>query len=242
MHKGFETLTLPKDCHTQVQDNTLCVTKWNWDYADALAFQQQAQSFISKHKDKKIFIFCNHPHVFTLGRGNERGEENLVDFDQRIESNLSFPLYKIRRGGGITFHYPGQWIFYPIVAIRPDFNLENLMCWMLKSVATTLKEDFDVAEAITANKLMGVWVNRRKIASIGLGINRFITEHGLALNLQNDEKMFAELRKVFPCGLEYTTYLTLEELNQRSDNLQAFHQKFLERLFRQNYVACDGLV
>lgn len=232
MLQQFEGLTLPQNAEVKAYDNILTVTKWNWDYADCLQFQQQSQAFIRDNKDKKIYIFCNHPHVFTLGRGNERGEDGLVEFSQEQNEQLSFPVFKIKRGGGITFHYPGQWIFYPIVAVSPSYNLENLMCWMLKEVANTLKESFGVTEAIAAKKLMGVWVNRKKIASIGLGVNRFVTEHGLALNLQSDAKMSEELKKIYPCGLDASTYLSLEDLNNQSDNIEKFHQLFQVRLFK----------
>ena len=228
---SFDSLELPPNCETIVYANILTVTKWDWDYAECLDFQKKAQAFIRENRSLKIYIFCNHPHVFTLGTGNERGQKDLVEFQPEDEKKLSFPLFKIRRGGGVTFHYPGQWIFYPIVALSPKNNLEELMCWMLKEVASILRESFNVENVLAAKKLMGVWVDRRKIASIGLGVNRFVTEHGLALNLQKDELMSRELRKISPCGLNFSTYLSLEELNSKNDNLQKFHELFYGRLF-----------
>lgn len=228
----FSSLPLPERSETEIFGDILCVTKWNWDYQQALDFQVTAQNFVRENKSKKIYIFCNHPHVFTLGTGNERGDDTLIDFNEAEQTLLPFPLFKIRRGGGITFHYPGQWIFYPIVAINPKNNLQDLMGWMLKQVADVLREEFKVTNILSAKKLLGVWVGRNKIASIGLGANRFVTEHGLALNLQSDKKMFAELKKIHPCGLTATTYIDLESINHKADNIEKFHQAFLASLFR----------
>ena len=73
-------------------------------------------------------------------------------------------------------------------------------------------------------------MNKSKIASIGIGISKFVTEHGLALNLLNDEEMFLELKKINPCGIDPTTYITAEsQLSGTSENLiERFHQAFIQ--------------
>lgn len=225
---SFDQLLSAFNIMGYVYDNTLIVEKWNWDYLEALEFQKAAQKMVAKNKQLKVFIFCNHPHCFTLGRGNERGVESLLEFDSSIESSLNFPVHRIKRGGGITFHYPGQWIFYPIIALGPTNSMSDLMNWMLKSVRDTVADHFNVKDVVTANKLMGVWHKRRKLASIGMGADRFITEHGLALNLIYDEKMFNELSKISPCGISSTTYISLDQITNSSENLiEKFHKAFL---------------
>ena len=181
-HTVFQNLRIPLDCEAIVKENILYITKWNWDYLECLEFQKQAQEIIRKHRDHKIYIFCNHPHCFTLGRGNERGRDDLLDFDETVIKKLKFPVHKIHRGGGITFHYPGQWIFYPIVSINNSYNLDEHMCWLLKSVKENLRDNFKLEKVMATKKLLGVWHERKKLASIGVGLNRFVTEHGLALN------------------------------------------------------------
>ena len=215
---------------TQVHSNFLVVKKWNWDYLSCLNFQKKAQAFVQKNREYKIYIFCNHPHCFTLGRGNERDNTDLIDFDTRLEQNLAFPLHKIHRGGGITFHHPGQWIFYPIVAINNKYTLDDHMCWMLKSVKEVLRLDFALPGALATKKLMGVWYERKKLASIGVGLNRFVTEHGLALNIYYDQKMFEEVMKINPCGIKPTTYTALEKLVEVDGKLiDLFHQKYVQK-------------
>lgn len=226
-----ESISSLEDIECFQFDDTLFVTHWNWDFQQALSFQKKAQVLVQKNRNLKVYIFCNHPHCFTLGRGNERGVEGLKDFDSALEQELKYPLYPIHRGGGLTFHHPGQWIFYPIVALGPNKTLADLMAWMLKAVKDVIREEFGVKDVITANKLMGVWHQRSKLASIGIGVNRLVTEHGLALNILRDSKMFNEIQKVAPCGIAPTTYIALEELVPDKQNLLvAFHDRFIQHI------------
>tara|TARA_Y100000780_G_scaffold232588_1_gene267810 strand:+ start:63522 stop:64262 length:741 start_codon:yes stop_codon:yes gene_type:complete len=235
----FSDLTPPKDAYVEVVGDTLHVTKWNWDYEDCEKFQLAANEFVRKNKKLKVYIFCNHPHVFTLGRGNERGDDSLVDFDTSLSNRLKYPVQKIHRGGGITFHYPGQWIFYPIVAITPAYSLDDHMCWILKKVAAVLREDLKIENVMTAKKLMGVWKDRKKLASIGVGVKRFVTLHGLALNLVRDEEMFNELKMINPCGMDHQTYVSVDQFFDGQDLLANFHKSFLSKLASETTDICS---
>jgi lipoate-protein ligase B len=225
-------LILEENISYEIRENVLFVKKWNWSFDKCEAFQQKSQLFIQKNRNLKVYIFTNHPHCYTLGRGNERGQDSLIDFDPLLESSMAFPLYPIHRGGGITFHYPGQWIFYPIVAIKESLSLEDISCWLLKSVKTVLSEDLLIDEVIAAKKLMGVWRKKKKLASIGIGVSRFVTIHGIALNLVYDKEMFHELKKVNPCGMNPETYVSADKVSkQDSENLlELFHKSFISRL------------
>lgn len=227
----FTSLPIPENSKIEVVGEVLKVTKWNWDFLECLNFQKAAQEVVRKNKKLKIYIFCNHPPCFTLGRGNERGQENLIDFNPELAKILKFPIHKIHRGGGITYHYPGQWIFYPIVAINQNYSLDDHMCWLLKSVTEILKEDFGITKAMTAKKLMGIWVERKKIASIGVGVNRFVTEHGLALNLIFDENVFSEVAKINPCGMNSGVYICADQIIGVNKNfIENFHKKYLDKM------------
>lgn len=230
----FSTLKVPSEAEVETHGTILFVKKWNWDYDDCLEFQKQAQELVRSNRSLKVYIFCNHPHVFTLGRGNERGEKNLVEFNPTLATNLKYPVKSIHRGGGITFHYPGQWIFYPIMAITPSYTLDDHMCWLLKSVASVLREDFRLEGVLTAKKLMGVWKDKRKLASIGVGVSRFITEHGLALNLIKDQEMFDELGKINPCGMSHETYESVDSYVQDNNLIENFHNAYLKSFSQQN--------
>lgn len=231
---------IPKDAQVIEQENSLIITKWNWEFSDCEAFQEECRNYVEKNKNYKFYIFTNHPHVFTLGRGNERGRDDLLDFDESLIDSLPFPLHKIHRGGGITFHYPGQWIAYPIIAVNNSYTLEDHMCWLLKNVKEILSNDFKIDNVITAKKLMGVWKDKKKLASIGVGLKRFVTLHGLALNLEFDEKMFNVLQLINPCGMNSNTYVCADQFVDGTNLVNKFHEVFLEKLINRNLVeACD---
>ncbi len=223
----FDDFETPKDAEVLTKEKILIVKKFSWNYNEFLTFQKKAQEFIQANRSLKIYIFCNHPHVFTLGRGNERDVEGLVDFDENL--SLSFPVYKIKRGGGVTFHCPGQWIFYPIVSINTSYTLEDHMLWLLHSVRDVLINEYGLKDVLAAKKLMGVWLNRKKLASIGVGLNRFVTEHGIAFNVYRDKKMFDELVKINPCGMDSRTYQALDEVCDLGDNeIERFSELFIK--------------
>jgi len=227
----FSSLKTPESSESYVKDEkTLIIKKWNWDYSEFLKFQTTYQEFVRKNTGARIYIFTNHPHCFTLGRGNERGEDSLLEFDNAIRENLGFPVYDIHRGGGITYHYPGQWIFYPIVRVTPSYSLNDHMCWLLKLVRNHLENEYQI-KALATQKIMGVWYQKMKIASIGVGLNRFITEHGLAFNLNSDPIMSAELKKINPCGLNSNIYTFLNEvLDKPLIDLEEFHQSIIKSI------------
>ena len=226
----FSELEIPDGAESKIFKDILIIEKWNWEYSDFLSFQKTAQHFISKNKNLAVYIFCNHPHVYTIGRGNERGEEQLVEYDKR--SDLPFELFEIHRGGGITFHHPGQWIFYPIKLIKESYTLDDHMCWLLKSVAGALKESYSLSNVLTAKKLMGIWLAKKKIASIGVGLNRFVSEHGLALNIYFDSQAKLGLNAIHPCGLTSETYCSLSDYYDISQEsaIKNFHTSFLSEL------------
>ncbi len=232
MTNPFSELELPLDCTVDWDQNVLKLTKWNWQYSQCLEFQKRAQKFIQNNRKLKVYIFTNHPHCFTMGRGNERGDDSLVPFEKEQAQNLKFPLFHIHRGGGLTFHYPGQWIFYPIVALKESLSLNDLTCWLLKKVQRTLSEDLEIDHVITATKLMGVWRNKQKLASIGIGASRFVTEHGLALNILHDKEMFDEVNKTSPCGMAPEVYTSVDQVLSKTseDLIEKFHNAFINNL------------
>ena len=123
------------------------VERFNWDYRACLDIQKKIQIFVQKNRTFKFYIFTNHPHVFTMGRGNERGNNELVTFVPG-QLNMAFPLHHIHRGGGITFHYPGQWICYPVLSLSENRTLDDTMCWLLNSVKATLLNHFNISNKI----------------------------------------------------------------------------------------------
>ncbi|MBL6988846.1 MAG: lipoyl(octanoyl) transferase LipB [Bacteriovoracaceae bacterium] len=213
----FEVINTLEAEFKVLDGNIITVKKWNWDYQEALDFQKTSMNFVRVHKAYKVYIFCNHPHCYTMGRGLQKGQiassAPLISFSPADQKALHFPLIHIKRGGGLTFHYPGQWIFYPIVNLgRDGVTVNTLLEFCLLNIVAVLKEHFDLPDATCKKDYLGVWSNDHKIASMGLGIERFVTSHGVALNLLADSSMFNNLAKINPCGLKGTVYTSVEDL------------------------------
>lgn len=146
--------------------------------------------------DETVFIVEHRP-VYTLGRHGCR--DNLVD-EAFIREN-GIDLVRIERGGDITFHGPGQVVVYPIIDLRfRHLGVKSYVRLLEQAVIMTL-DDFGIAGE-RVDGATGVWIgagtdNERKICAIGIKCSRFVTMHGLALNVSTDLRYF---RVINPCG------------------------------------------
>ncbi len=151
---------------------------------DALVAARQAQEI------GDLLLLLEHPHVYTLGRGANK--------DFLLAPPPGVPVYRVSRGGQVTYHGPGQLIAYPIIALEgPERDVHLYLRRLERAIVQTLGR-YGI-EAARREKLTGVWVGARKIASIGVGIRRWVTLHGLALNVNCDLRFFDW---IVPCGIE----------------------------------------
>lgn len=159
------------------------------EYGRALAWQE---ALVGRRLGggADALLLLEHPPVYTLGRGADASFLNSAARD-------GTPVWRVGRGGEVTYHGPGQLVGYPIVhlgAIRPDLH------WYLRVLEDVLIEvlaDFGLRGERVAGRT-GVWVGGRKIASIGVGVRRWVAWHGFALNVDGDLSGF---RSITPCGL-----------------------------------------
>jgi len=219
----------------KIDHKTYGFIKWNWDYQESLFFQEEARQYVEERRDIKLFIFTSHPRLFTLGRGLQKSKSDdtkaLIHFDESMEQRLPFPLHKIKRGGGLTFHYPGQWIMYPIVNLNhPGHSLKELIYYMLGNVRTTVEANYHITGLDYNRNLLGLWMGQHKLASVGIEIKKFITLHGLALNVKKDPAMFGALKHVNPCGLSSDVYRCMEDYLEVEVTLEAFTTQFLKTI------------
>jgi lipoyl(octanoyl) transferase len=198
-------------------------TIWNWDYLEAESFQLECVQYVQENPHIVLMLICNHPSCFTMGRGLQKLKDSnhqLIEFDPSL--TLSYPLYNIKRGGGLTFHYPGQIVVYPIMNLTvKKWAIYDLMIIILEITLKILNEKFSVNDLIVKKDLLGLWqesiFGTFKIAFIGLAASRYTTYHGMALNFFNDTEMFNVLNKeVYPCGLKGNTYTSLESLTDKT--------------------------
>ncbi|PYI98877.1 MAG: octanoyltransferase [Verrucomicrobia bacterium] len=170
------------------------------NFADALALQEKIVA--QKREDHGLedeLLLLEHQSVYTIGRTPDRS--SLLD-----AQHLPYPLFSINRGGQATYHGPGQLIGYPIVDLRRcGQDLHKYLRWLERLLIEVLSE-YRMA-ATQRGSLTGVWVEDRKIASIGVGVRHWITMHGFALNVCGDLSPFDQ---IVPCGINDVAMTSME--------------------------------
>ncbi|WP_069791028.1 lipoyl(octanoyl) transferase LipB [Cyanobacterium sp. IPPAS B-1200] len=138
-----------------------------------------------------VLLLVEHPTVYTLGTGSTL--DNLK-FDL---NNFSGQLFRTERGGEVTYHCLGQIVVYPILNLR---NHQQDLHWYLRQLEEVVIQllTFYGVEGARIEGLTGVWVNDEKICAMGIKVKRWITMHGLALNVDCDLEGFGQ---IIPCGI-----------------------------------------
>jgi lipoyl(octanoyl) transferase len=170
------------------------------NFADALALQEEivAQKRADASSPDELLLLEHEP-VYTIGRTPD--QSSLLG-----ASHLPYPLFPINRGGQATYHGPGQLMGYPIADLRRcGQDLHRYLRW-LEQLLIDLLAEYDIAAA-RREGLTGVWIENRKIASIGVGVRHWITMHGFALNVCGDLTPF---HKIIPCGINNVTMTSME--------------------------------
>lgn len=224
---------------TKIGPFTFVLKLENWEYAFVESYLLTCTEFVRENPKIVLLIFCHHPHCFTLGKGLQKlantSQHKLIDFDE--SQNLIYPLYRLKRGGGLTFHYPGQVVFYPIVNLTTQkLNVHDLMIEILQMTNVVLEKIFNLNNLSINKELLGLWNNsHQKLASIGLAITRFTTYHGMALNFFNDPSMFNALKNLNPCGLPGVVYTNIEnQVGHKLDQLD--YDQFIE-CFTESFLS-----
>jgi lipoyl(octanoyl) transferase len=202
-------------------------------YEDFLKWQSELQQVVREKREEAHFICCSHPPVFTLGRGLQKktGQE-LIEFDA-TKIDLPHSLFTIKRGGGLTFHHPGQFIFYAIVNLnRKNWNLKFHYDFLLKNTQRVL-QSFGL-ETFCSITPAGLWKDSRKLASIGVGVEHFVTSHGLALNLSFSEADKNSLELTHPCGLDASLYKSVSYFLEKDLTFGDFSSAFKKELIPGN--------
>ena len=162
------------------------------DCAVAYEIQKEAVARVIAGGVQTVFL-CEHPTVITLGRMSH--EEHILN-RETIE-RVGIRVVPIDRGGDVTLHAPGQLVVYPILSLAGSRDLRLYMS-KLEQVTIALLKSF----GIVANRISGktgVFVGQDKIASLGIGVRKWVTYHGLGINVNTDLKFFDLIR---PCGLD----------------------------------------
>lgn len=175
-----------------------------WDYQEKL-FAENIQRKIDKRNNvpteetENYLIFCEHPHVYTLGKS---GDANHLLLNDEFLKKIEATYYKINRGGDITYHGPGQLIMYPIFDLDYFFtDIHKYMRFLEEAVIQTLAHYGIESERSTG--FTGVWLDTdkptaRKICAMGVRSSRWVTMHGIGFNINSNLDYF---NYIVPCGI-----------------------------------------
>ena len=172
----------------------------------------------------EVLLVCSHNPIVTLGKKSTKNDL----------SGWSGDLIEIERGGKATYHGPGQIIIYPILDLSKRNNDIHLFLRHLEEATVETLKEFQVKASGNPSNSMettGVWIKNKKIASIGVAIKRWITYHGIALNVNQDPLAFSGIS---PCGYKASTMISLEEITNKKidkDKVESIYiRNILEKL------------
>jgi len=217
-----------------------------WDYQEELfqaiidvkrANRKLENEGLALEQTQSKLIFCEHPHVFTLGKSGQQSHL-LVNEEQLAAKGARF--YKINRGGDITYHGPGQLVGYPIFDLDNFFtDIHKYLRYLEEAVILTLAEYGIKAGRIKGST--GVWLDwdnpkARKICALGVRSSRWVTMHGFAFNINSDLNYFTN---IIPCGITDKAVTSLDKELGRPVQMKEAQEKIkkhLETLFEMKLI------
>lgn len=217
-----------------------------WDYQEKLfkniidqklAVHELNSDFVQNEAPLNHLIFCEHPHVYTLGKS---GEESNLLIDEAGLKNHQASFYKINRGGDITYHGPGQLVMYPIFDLDQFFtDIHKYMRYLEEAVILTLSEFGIIAGRVDG--LTGVWIDggtskARKICAMGVKSSRWVTMHGIALNVNPDLSYF---NHIVPCGISDKAVTSMQLESDKTVNMSEVRESLkinMANVFDFDYI------
>ena len=199
-----------------------------WDFQEELFAEILTVKSSNRKENKTVatknhLIFCEHPHVYTLGKSGD--EKNLLVNEDYLKSRGA-TFHKINRGGDITYHGPGQIVGYPILDLDNFFtDIHKYLRFLEEAVILTLKEYGLESERSPGET--GVWFDvgtpkARKICALGVKSSRWVTMHGFAFNINSDLSYFGN---IIPCGISDKKVTSLEKELEREIDFEEVKNK-----------------
>ncbi len=224
----------------EVRDLGLKDYKETWDeqerlFKEILDLKVKNRRENTKRETPNYLLSVEHPHVYTLGKSGDISNL-LINEKQLEEKGASF--YKINRGGDITYHGPGQMVIYPILDLDNFFTDIHKYLRLLEEAVILVLQDFGIKAGRSEGET-GVWLDvgtpfARKICAMGVRASRWVTMHGLALNVNADLGYFDN---IVPCGIKEKAVTSLNvELGKTTVDIEEVKKRFLEH-FKILFVA-----
>jgi len=202
----------------------LCVIRHNLQpYPESVAEQEACVTELLEKRRGNTLIFTEHPPVYTLGTSASEDDVLTREIDGE-----QIGIYPTGRGGEVTYHGPGQLVCYLIIDVRNEQDLHKHV-WRLEEMVIRTLSDFGI-DALRDERGIGVWVNELKIAAAGVRCRKWITYHGIALNIAPNLKHFTG---IIPCGMRDAPVTSMRQLGlsaSRSE-VEAAMARHAEELF-----------
>lgn len=195
------------------------------DYSKVWQIQKDVVKKRAEGREEDTLIVVEHNHVITLGR--KTSPFNIKD--------QPIPVYQVERGGDATYHGPGQILFYPIMYLM-DRDVRGFVYRLEETIIRSMLEFGIAAERKEGHR--GVWHSNKKLASIGVAVENWVTYHGFALNVNTDLSYF-ELIK--PCGLEPSVMTSMERILGHSVNMESVKLSLIKSFSTVFNVSFDFL-
>lgn len=181
-------------------------------YDQSLKIQKTLVRLCYDLKIPDCLIACEHDPVITMGRGTDKN--NLLVSKESLQKK-GIDLFEIERGGDITFHGPGQVILYPIINLQNRNKDTHRYLRDLEAVVINALNILGLKASIKKG-LTGIWVNDQKVSAIGVAVSKWVTYHGLALNVNTDLDYF---KLINPCGITEYPVGSISNLLGRTVNI-----------------------
>lgn len=175
---------------------------------------------------KNHLVFVEHPHVYTLGKSGEI-KNLLLNKEELKKKGIKF--YNTNRGGDITCHGPGQIVCYPIIDLDNFFTDIHKYLRFLEEIVILTLDNFGIKAERSVNET-GVWLNpnsfeARKICAMGVKASRWVTMHGLALNVNNDLSFFDN---IIPCGILNKSVTSIKNESKKEIDIDLVKKKLID--------------
>lgn len=195
------------------------------EYSRAWDLQKELHEKRRRCEIPDVLLFTEHPHTYTIGK---TGSESHLLADEKQLREKGIRVFRIDRGGDITYHGPGQVVGYPIFDLHGFYLDVHRFLRDLEEVLIRMLAEFGL-QGRRIPGLTGVWVNEAKVAAIGIKVSRWITMHGFALNVNADLSYFGS---IIPCGITNRPVTSMRALVDK--RLDVSHvQDVIAEKFRQ---------
>jgi lipoate-protein ligase B len=196
------------------------------DYREALELQERLRTARQEDELPDVLLTLQHPPVYTRGRRSVPGE---LPLGEEWYAARGIEIVETDRGGKVTYHGPGQLVGYPIVRVD---DVVAYVRTMEGALVAALAEEGVAARSRPreGHRFAGVWVEDRKIASVGVHLSRGVSKHGFAVNIDNDLEPFSW---IVPCGLDGVQMTSLAvETARVSGGMKCFRRRAAYQLAR----------